>query len=178
MTTATAPTTSATRALRRLYLVRFGFAVVWAVLLFLTASTIGPLSAALLVLYPVFDVAAAVVDARSSRTSTRALTVNIAISSLAAIALIVVVTSGVTAVLGVWGAWAIVAGLVQLVVALGWWGLGGQWAMIASGSISVLAGASFLVMASGPAASLTALAGYALLGGIFFLVSGLRISTS
>ena len=46
-------------------------------------------------------------------------------------------------------------------------------AMIASGSISVLAGVSFVVMASGPGASLTALAGYALLGGVFFLVSAL-----
>ena len=54
-------------ALRRLYFVRFGFAVVWAGLLALTASDLGVAAGVLLVLYPLFDVGAAVVDARSSR---------------------------------------------------------------------------------------------------------------
>lgn len=39
-------------ALRKLYLVRFAFAAVWAALLFMTADTLGPLSGTLLVLYP------------------------------------------------------------------------------------------------------------------------------
>ena len=47
--------------------------------------------------------------------------------------------------------------------------------MIASGSISVLAGVAFVLMASTAGASLAGLAGYALLGGIFFLVSALRL---
>lgn len=47
--------------------------------------------------------------------------------------------------------------------------------MIASGTISVFAGISFLLQASAPNASLTNLAGYALLGGIFFGVSALRL---
>jgi hypothetical protein len=51
--------------LRRLYFVRFGFAIVWALLLFATKSDLGPVSVALLVVYPLFDVAAAVVDTRS-----------------------------------------------------------------------------------------------------------------
>ncbi len=176
MTTASPTTISTTGTLRRLYLVRFGFALVWAALLFVAASHLGPVTATLLVLYPLFDVAAAVIDARSSgsRGSVRALSVNIAISSVAAIGLVVATMSGVPAVLGVWGLWAVVAGLVQLVVAIRRRTMGGQWAMIASGSISVLAGVSFVVMASGPGASLTALAGYALLGGVFFLVSALR----
>jgi len=37
------------------------------------------------------------------------------------------------------------------------------------------AGVSFFLMASSPGASLATLAGYALLGGIFFLVSALRL---
>jgi uncharacterized membrane protein HdeD (DUF308 family) len=160
-------------ALRRLYLVRFAFALVWAVLLFTTASDIGPLSATLLVLYPLFDVAAAVVDARSSRTT--ALYVNIAISTLAAIGLAIACASGIPAALRVWGAWAILAGLVQLIVGLSRRRLGGQWAMILSGGISVLAGTSFIVQAGADNASLKNLAGYALLGGIFFLVSALRL---
>src|SRR6202012_493630 len=120
MTTVSPATTSTTGTLRRLYLVRFGFALVWAVLLFLAASRLGPVTATLLVLYPLFDVAAAVIDARSSgsRGSVRALSVNVAISAAAAIGLVVATMSGVPAVLGVWGLWAVVAGLVQLVVAL------------------------------------------------------------
>ena len=38
--------------LRRLYFARFGFAVVWALVMFATASDLGPLAVTLLVLYP------------------------------------------------------------------------------------------------------------------------------
>lgn len=179
MTTATIPaTTGASPVLRRLYFVRFGFALVWAVLLFATASSIGVLSATLLVLYPLFDVAAAVVDARTSRaggSTTGGLYVNVAVSTLAAVGLAVALGSGVAGVLRVWGVWAVIAGLVQLAVALRRRALGGQWALIASGSISVVAGVNFVVMAASAGASLGSVAGYALLGGVFFLVSALRL---
>ncbi|WP_327011746.1 hypothetical protein OHA72_38325 [Dactylosporangium sp. NBC_01737] len=163
--------------LRRLYFVRFAFAVVWAALLFLTASDIGPVSATLLVLYPLFDVAAAVIDARSSRSTRSAagLYVNVAISLIAAAGLVVAGTSGIPAVLRVWGAWAIVAGLIQLVVGVNRRLMGGQWPMILSGGLSVLAGTSFVLQATKSDASLTNLGGYAVVGGIFFLVSALRL---
>jgi uncharacterized membrane protein HdeD (DUF308 family) len=183
-------TTAATRgtaadgrapALRRLYLVRFGFALVWAVLLFLTASDSSPLTAVLLVLYPVFDVAAAVVDVRSQRVggsrtgSTVGLVVNITVSTLAALGLAVALTSGIPAALRVWGAWALLAGALQLVVAVGRRRLGGQWALIISGALSMVAGTTFVVQSFAPGASLVTVAGYALLGGVFFLVSALRL---
>jgi uncharacterized membrane protein HdeD (DUF308 family) len=170
--------TGVASALRRLYFVRFGFAIVWAALMFVVGSGIGPLSATLIVLYPLFDVAAAVVDARSSRATGSApgLYVNIAISSLTAIGLVVAVTSGIPAVLRVWGVWAVVAGIVQLVVALTRRTLGGQWAMIASGGISVLAGTSFFLQAGAEGQTLSSVAGYAVLGGIFFLISALRLT--
>ncbi|MFF7048021.1 hypothetical protein ACFY94_06555 [Streptomyces griseorubiginosus] len=179
-TTAPAPASApdvVASALRRLYFVRFAFALIWAVALFSTASSIGPVSATLLVIYPLFDVGAAVVDARSSRASRSALGLyaNIAISGLAAVGLAFAVASGIPGVLRVWGAWAVTAGLVQLIVALRRRELGGQWAMIASGGLSVLAGLSFLRQAGAPDPSLSSLAGYALLGGIFFLVSALRL---
>ncbi|WP_020139759.1 hypothetical protein [Streptomyces sp. 351MFTsu5.1] len=182
MTTTTAPAPASApdivaSALRRLYFVRFAFALIWAVALFSTASSIGPVSATLLVIYPLFDVGAAVVDARSSRASRSALGLyaNIAISGLTAVGLAFAVASGIPGVLRVWGAWAVTAGLVQLIVALRRRALGGQWAMIASGGISALAGLSFLRQAAAPDPSLSSLAGYALLGGIFFLVSALRL---
>ncbi len=160
-------------ALRRLYFARFGFAVVWAGVLALTASELSVAAGVLLVVYPLVDVAAAVVDARAS--AARELVLNIVISSLAALGLALAATSSIPAALRVWGAWAVLAGIVQLIVALRRRRLGGQWAMILSGGISVLAGASFIAMASRDDASLTSLAGYAVLGGVFFLISAIRL---
>jgi uncharacterized membrane protein HdeD (DUF308 family) len=165
-------------ALRRLYFVRFAFAIVWAVLVFLTTkSGLGAVGVALVIVYPLFDVGSAMVDARSSKEagSARGLYVNMAISLLAAIGIAVASASGVPGVLRVWGAWAIVAGLVQLIVAIGRRKMGGQWPMILSGGISVLAGANFAIGASAANPSLSTVAGYAVLGGVFFLVSAIRL---
>jgi uncharacterized membrane protein HdeD (DUF308 family) len=178
VTTVESTTTSGIApALRRLYFARFAFAIVWAALLFLTKSHLGPVAVTLLVLYPLFDVGAAVVDVRSSGATgpARGLYVNIAISLLAAIGVAIACASGVPAVLRVWGAWAIVAGLVQLIVGVGRRRMGGQWPMILSGGISVLAGGSFIAGASASNPSQANVAGYAILGGIFFLVSAIRL---
>lgn len=169
---------AAPAALRRLYFLRFGFAAVWAALLFAASGTLGPLTGTLLVVYPAFDVACAVVDIRSARANGRALRglyANVALSAVTAAGLAVAATSGVPAVLRVWGVWAVTAGVVQLVVGAVRRHLGGQWPMIASGAISTLAGASFVAQAGRDGASLHNLAGYALLGGVFFLVSALRL---
>lgn len=164
-------------ALRQLYFVRFGFAIVWAAVLFADKSDLGPLGVTLLVVYPLFDVAAAVVDARSAHAvgPVRGLQVNMAISLIAAVGLAIAGASGVPAVLRVWGAWAIVSGIVQLMVGVVRRQMGGQWPMILSGGISVLAGGSFVAGASASDPKLTNVAGYAVLGGIFFLVSALRL---
>lgn len=178
MTTTTAtPTRPVATALRSLYLTRFGFAIVWAVLFALTASSLNAVSVTLLLIYPLFDVGAAVVDHRASQTDRRSplLVINMILSLLATIGLIFAVTSGKPAVLGVWGAWAITAGAVQLAVALARRSMGGQTPMILSGGISVLVGAMFLVQAAQSGDSLAAIAGYAAVGGIFFLLSALRL---
>ncbi|MEV0800679.1 hypothetical protein AB0I34_23520 [Kribbella sp. NPDC050281] len=166
-----------TKALRTLYYVRFGFAIVWAVLTLAIATTINPGAVALLVIYPLFDVAAAVIDFRSSGATRpkSPLYVNMGLSLLTAVGLAVAATSGVPSVLRVWGVWAITAGIVQLIVAILRYQLGGQWAMILSGGISVIAGSGFILMAGGPKASLTTVAGYAILGGVFFLISAIRL---
>ncbi|MFB6707178.1 hypothetical protein ACFCW6_20990 [Streptomyces sp. NPDC056333] len=179
MTTIAAPsrTTGTASALRRLYFVRFAFAIVWALVMFTMASKISPVAAVLLVLYPLFDVGAAVVDANASRTtqSPVLLYVNMAVSLVAAIGVGVASASGIPAVLRVWGAWAIVSGLVQLIVAVPRRKMGGQWPMILSGGISVLAGASFVASAGADEPTLTNAIGYAIPGGIFFLISALRL---
>jgi uncharacterized membrane protein HdeD (DUF308 family) len=178
VSTAVTPTAAGVvPALRRLHLVRFGFAIGWAVLLVLTGRQLGPVAAVLVVLYPLFDAACAVVDARASgsTSSSWGSHLNVAISSLAAIGLGIAAASDVPAVLRVWGAWAVVAGLIQLVVGINRRALGGQWPMVLSGGISVLAGTGFLLAAGAANPSLVGVAGYATLGGIFFLVSALRL---
>ncbi|MCF3963118.1 hypothetical protein [Streptomyces fuscigenes] len=182
MSTIAAPSavTGTASALRRLYFVRFAFAIVWALVMLTTATKLTPLASALLVLYPLFDVGAAVVDARASRTtrSPALLYVNMAVSLVAAVGVGVAAASGIPAVLRVWGAWAIVSGLVQLIVAVPRRKMGGQWPMILSGGISVLAGASFVASAGAAEPTLTSAIGYAVPGGIFFLVSALRLGRS
>ena len=180
--TTTLDTRPSTDALRRLYLARFGFAVVWAALLVVSTTALGgarglnPLTTALVVFYPLVDLAAAFVDRRSTHDArpSALLVVNMLLSLVTAVGLVVAVSSGAGAVLLVWGLWAVTAGLVQLVVAVGRRHLGGQWAMILSGGISVLAGTGFIA-SSRSGTALTGIAGYALLGGLFFLHSALRL---
>ncbi|MFI6793989.1 hypothetical protein ACIBG4_42310, partial [Nonomuraea sp. NPDC050383] len=151
-------------ALRRLYFTRFAFAIVWALAMFTTAAELGPLAVTLLVLYPLFDVAAAIVDARASRGtgSPGLLYVNIAVSLITALGVALACASGIPAVLRVWGAWAIVAGLVQLIVGVTRRRMGGQWPMIISGAVSALAGASFIAGAAADSPTLLNAAGYAI----------------
>jgi uncharacterized membrane protein HdeD (DUF308 family) len=169
--------TSGTNGLRNLYYVRFGFAIVWAGLIVLVASTLNPASIGLLVIYPLFDAAAAVIDFRTSGVARprTPLYINMALSFVTFLGLAAAATAGIPSVLWVWGTWAITAGIVQLIVAILRYRLGGQWAMILSGAISTVAGASFILQAGGKNASLTNIAGYATLGGIFFLISAIRL---
>jgi uncharacterized membrane protein HdeD (DUF308 family) len=160
-------------ALRRLYFIRAAFAVVWAVVTIAVAKEAGPAATALFVIYPLFDVAAAVYDLRSTRTPT--LYVNIAVSLITAVGLGIAGSSGIPAMLRVWGAWAVVAGAIQLIVALRRRKMGGQWPMIISGGISVLAGVNFVMSASAASPVLNQAAGYAIPGAIFFLISALRL---
>ena len=172
-----AKTTSTIDVLRRLYVARCAFAVVWAGLLAVSATALTPLSVALLVVYPLVDAAAAATDFRSSGATRarRPLYLTMTLSALTAVALAVAASSGIPSVLRVWGVWAITAGIVQLVLAVQRYRLGGQWALILSGGISAVAGTSFILMAAGSDASLSGLAGYAALGGVFFLISAIRL---
>jgi hypothetical protein len=178
-TTTAAPGFSTTAAaLRRLYFVRFAFALVWAIVMIPLAKHLNPLTATLFVVYPLFDVVAAAIDSRASRAigSPRLLYVNIVVSLLAAIGLGVAgMSDDASAVLRVWGIWAVVAGLVQLIVGVTRRKMGGQWPMIISGGISVLAGGSFIVGASADNPALSGAAGYAIPGAIFFLIAAIRL---
>jgi uncharacterized membrane protein HdeD (DUF308 family) len=178
MTTVAAPGVPAiASALRRLYFVRFGFAIVWAAVTIPLAGHLSPVTATLLVVYPLFDVAAAIVDARASRAtgSPALLYLNVVISLLAAAGLALAGASGIPAVLRVWGAWAVVAGLVQLAVGLNRRRMGGQWPMIISGGLSVIAGGSFIAGAAADNPALSNAVGYAIPGAVFFLIAAIRL---
>lgn len=177
ITASPAGTTAPATSLRHVHLARAAFALTWAAVFAATDAGLGALATTLLVLYPAVDAAVGVLDLRSNRARGEragAAVATVVLSGLAAVGLAVAAADDVIAVLRVWGAWAVVSGIAQLVGALQRRGLRGQRFLVASGGLSVLAGASF-VLSAGGATGLTGLAGYAALGGVFFLVSALRL---
>jgi uncharacterized membrane protein HdeD (DUF308 family) len=179
MTSSAASSTRPGATLRRIYVIRFAFALVWAALIFVTSSTIGPLTTVLLVLYPLVDAGAVILQIRSegeSRGPRPAEWANVALSVLAAIALGWASTVSSAAVLIVWGSWAIVSGVTQLFAAILRRKSGGQVALIVSGAISVLAGGAFAAQGVQGGGNITGIGGYAILGGIFFLIAAIRLT--
>ncbi|RIQ18961.1 DUF308 domain-containing protein [Jiangella rhizosphaerae] len=165
--------------LRRLYLVRFAFALVWAALLLLTSPGEGPLLTVLLVVYPLADAAAVLWQLRSDRRtpgSRAAERINVVVSVAVAVALGWASTVSVAAALGVWGLWAAASGLAQLVTAVRRRSSGGQVPQILSGALSIVAGVAFLAQSFQDATSIAGAGGYAVLGGLFFLVSAIRLT--
>jgi uncharacterized membrane protein HdeD (DUF308 family) len=179
MTDITAPTQSVGSALRRLYFIRFAFAIVWAGALIATSAAQGPVLTALLVIYPFVDAAAVgwQLRAEGRGASPRiAELFNIVLSVAAAIGLGIASASSISAALAIWGAWAVLSGITQLVTALLRRRAGGQIPLVISGAISVLAGASFVVSGLRGTSGAIGIAGYAVLGGLFFLIAAIRLS--
>lgn len=160
------------------YLARATFSIAWIGAALSLARESWHFQAALLVLYPVWDALANLVDgARSgglARNRTQA--VNVAVS-LAIAGAVAAFLGDMHKVLGVFGAWAILSGLLQFGTA---WrrrkAHGAQWAMILSGAQSALAGVFMIFQAQMPAApSISAVTGYAGFGAFYFLVSGVML---
>lgn len=165
-------------SLRRLYVVRFVFALVWAILLWTTATTAGPLLTTLLVVYPLFDAAAVLWQLRTdnSHEATLSQRINVVVSVMVAIALGWASTVSIAAALTVWGVWAIAAGIPQLLTAIRQRRTGGQVPQMLSGGISVLAGTAFLTQGLRGVDDIGMVGNYATVGGVFFLISALRLS--
>jgi hypothetical protein len=177
MSTTAAPTTMPlTRTLQRLALTRFAFAVVWAALLAISPDLPDWRLTTLLVVYPLVDAAAVLVELRASPTASRASqAANVALSVIAAVALGWASRDSVGAVLAVWGIWAVASGATQLLTGLGRRRIGGQWPLVVSGGLSTLVGLGFVAQSGKDDAALGGAAGYAAAGGVFFLVSALRL---
>jgi uncharacterized membrane protein HdeD (DUF308 family) len=189
-TSVSAPSTTSTAASRttgRLYLVRAVIAVVWAGLFAAALSSTGTLTAdsvlpgfavALLILYPVIDLVASLLDVRTQQaagnpSAVKTQLINAAISTVAAVALAVAAADGPASVLRVFGAWAVLTGLIQLVLAITRRrrGTAGQWPMILSGAQSALIGTTFLLAATKTEIPLGNLNGYPVGGAFYYLIS-------
>jgi uncharacterized membrane protein HdeD (DUF308 family) len=185
VTSRTTTTTTTSSGLRSLYLIRVAFSLIWVALVVATSaslvSTDRPtvIAAVLLVVYPLWDVIATLLERRMAGTGStdRFGTTNMAVGLATAAGMITAVFSTIGTTLLVFGVWALLSGAIQLVVAIRRrHTVGAQWPMIVSGGLSVLAGASFAAMSASATSSLSAVAGYSAFGAFWFLVSVAALS--
>jgi uncharacterized membrane protein HdeD (DUF308 family) len=159
-----------------LFIIRGLIAIVWAVVFaaasdsLTTGVTVGV--GILLVIYPLIDVVASLIDARGQTGSARQiLLAGAATSAIAAVALGIAATGNVGDALAVFGVWAFVSGVAQLAVALrrrAQFGL--QLPMVLAGGFSVVFGVLLVVMSTSADPMLEMIAIYAATGGIDFIV--------
>jgi uncharacterized membrane protein HdeD (DUF308 family) len=185
-TTATPTTTASTPSgLRSLYLIRVVFSLIWVALVFTTSASLKStdtptvIAAVLLIIYPLWDVIATLLERRMAGTgsTSRVSAINVALGLAAAIGMIIATFSTIGPALLVFGIWALLSGAIQLVTAIRRQRtVGAQWPMIISGGLSVLAGAAFAAMSGSATSGLSTLAGYSAFGAFWFLASVIALS--
>jgi uncharacterized membrane protein HdeD (DUF308 family) len=158
----------------RLFLIRGLVAIVWAAVFAAVADSLTTVTVAagiLVVVYPLIDVVASLIDARTAdEPARRWLLADAATSIVAAVALAVAATGSIANVLAVFGLWAAASGAAQLITALRRRALfGSQWPMLLAGGVSVIFGIAFLIASSGTNPRLMMVAVYAATGGIDFI---------
>jgi hypothetical protein len=170
------------RWLQLYYYTRTAFSVLWVAAAFSIGQRSPAAAAVLLAVYPVWDALANYADASRSGGLfvNRTQAINVAVSLAAAVAVILALRMGMNWVLGVFGVWAILSGLLQLGTAIKRWrSFGAQWAMVLSGAQSALAGAFFIAQAKMPMPpTVSTVAGYALVGALYFFISALWLTVS
>jgi len=165
------------RSLRNLYFTRTAVQLLWAGIVIATAASNPALAAALLIVYPLWDVACTVYDlissTRSNSGTPTAQYVNAVLGVLAAIGISLTAFKSPQQAVVVFGVWAFVAGVAQLAVGIvRRKQLGGQWAMILSGLQSAAAGVAFILGGLHDKTHIKDLGGYAIFGGVYFLIAG------
>jgi uncharacterized membrane protein HdeD (DUF308 family) len=164
--------------LRKLYFIRAAFSFAWVALAFTVAKGSPALASGLLVVYPAWDALANLLDARMSGGARANPTqvLNAWMSGLVTVAVIVSLALQMQVILVIFGAWAIVAGLLQLATAIRRRKVDrGQWVMMLSGAQSARAGAFYIAQQGSAAPVVQTFAGYAAVGAVYFLISGLVI---
>ena len=155
-----------------LFVTRGVIAIAWAAVFAAASDSLTVGAGVLLVLYPLIDVVASLIDARTQRGSARrVLLAGAATSAVAAIALGIAATGSAANVFAVFGVWAGLSGAAQLVVGLRRRAqLGKQWPMLLAGGGSVILGLAFLIASTMANPMLSMIAIYAATGGIDFLI--------
>lgn len=170
------------RWLKSYYFTRAAFSVVWVAAAFTLADSMPAIVGALLLIYPLWDAAANLVDAQRNggvkRNPTQLL--NAAVSGVITAAVAVALAMSMNAALGVFGVWASLSGLLQLATGIRRRkGSGAQWPMILSGAQSTAVGIVFVQQAnSAEIPNITAIAPYAAFGAFYFLVAALWLTVS
>ncbi|MGM4910179.1 DUF308 domain-containing protein [Rhizobium sp. 768_B6_N1_8] len=167
--------------LRSYYFVRALFSIGWIIAAILSGGQ-SALASLLLVIYPAWDAAANLVDARSNGglKANPAQTFNVAVSTITTLAVIIAVLNSTYAVLAVFGVWAILSGLLQLSAGARRWRIyGAQWAMVLSGAQSTLAGGFMISQSFGTTPpSILDIAPYAGFGAFYFLLSAVWMTVA
>jgi hypothetical protein len=168
------------RSLRTLYFTRTLFQLMWAAGVLSTAMTHPRWAAILLILYPLWDVACTLYDIKTSEPAAGVRTsqmINAALGSATALGIALTVFNHPAYSIATFGAWALGAGLLQLAAGLiRRKQLGGQWAMIVSGSQSTAAGVAFTLGGLSGKFHTKDLGGYAIFGAVYFLIGGMLLS--
>jgi hypothetical protein len=175
----TTQTPLAARSLRNLYFTRTVVQLVWAAAVIGTAAKNPTLAATLLILYPLWDVACTLYDLKNSAVPNSATTqyVNVAAGIATAIGIGLTAYSHPQYAVAIFGVWAAAAGILQLAVGiLRRRALGGQWPMILSGARSLAAGIFFTLGGLSGTKQIKDLGGYAVFGGVYFLIAGILLS--
>jgi len=178
----TTETTTSQARTANVFLIRGLVAIAWAAVFFAASDslqtdvTVGV--GILLVLYPLIDMIASLIDVRSQTGSARRLLLaDAAVSAVAAVALGVAATRGVATVLAVFGVWAGLTGTAQFLTAVRRRALlGNQWPMLLAGGFSVIAGIAYVIAATGGHPKLNWLVIYTATGGAEFVVQAWLIA--
>ncbi|KAI0415154.1 hypothetical protein F5X98DRAFT_347632 [Xylaria grammica] len=174
------PVATQERWLKKYYFARVAFSAVWVTAAFSFGDNYPLAAAILLVIYPLWDAAAVLVDAQHSGglAANHPHAINLLVSLATTVLVLIAVIISMHWVFFVYGAWAILSGLMQLGSAVRRWKTAGaQWAQILSGGQSALAGGFFIFQATQSMdPSIKGIAGYAAFGAFYFLVSALWLT--
>lgn len=160
--------------LRKFYFIRGGFSALWTVAALTLPPAAGAISAALLLVYPLWDAAANIVDSGGRTGSAAALArINIVVSVLATIGVALALWSEPLPVLLIFGCWAAASGLLQFAVGLARRKrlLAGQWPMMLSGIQSTAIGVLFIIRSRDMEGQPRDIALYAAFGALYFLAA-------
>ncbi|WP_064694556.1 DUF308 domain-containing protein [Rhizobium aegyptiacum] len=167
--------------LRSYYFTRAAFSVGWIAAAILLAGQPRAV-ASLLVIYPLWDALANLLDARvnGGLRANPSQTLNVAVSTVTALAVVIAFGTSTYAVLAVFGAWAILSGLLQLYTGVRRWRTeGAQWVMILSGAQSALAGGFMIGRSLGTAIpTILDIVPYAGFGAFYFLLSSIWLAVA